>query len=263
MTNAELYSYSKNTNFGLVDNDGNTVIVTEEMAAEIKEKEKVKSLKELVDNEKAKEKFKKGKNKQNSKTKNNISKMTEYDSNSVTMYDINGEVYTYNLLAYNGYNSRAQIMTEYTGISLIPDGADSKNDFVSAGWVTESAMYVESIQAWTTYTDHYSGSFNKDITNNRQIYSANKISLFYKDTEKNSRGTNCAPTMVFLNLVINKKTKSNQEGFAEIQLAHTYTNVSITPTISIGYPTNVTFQYNGTTNSPDVDFVPIGGRFMY
>ncbi len=152
---AELTSYTKSKTFAIVDEEGNTSIITKDQAKEMKEKFNVNSLTELVDNEKAKEKLKKAKT--NKQSKGKIKPRAQYDSDSVYVWDITGELYTYTLSAYNGYNSRAQFLAEYTGVTLLPNGSDDKNDFISSGWGSDTSMFIESLQAWTYHT-FYGGS---------------------------------------------------------------------------------------------------------
>ncbi|WP_047151938.1 hypothetical protein [Aneurinibacillus tyrosinisolvens] len=125
------------------------------------------------------------------------------------------------------------------------------------GWSSSEPMYVESYSGVVTYTDY---STNPDrystvnISQNRHIYQANKVALYYNDTYNSTY----VPPQVSLNVVTNKKTKSGKEGYAEGELAHTYTDTQVSFTIAVSYPPSIEFNYSP---KDAVINVPLGARF--
>ncbi|MBN6186389.1 hypothetical protein JQN58_05235 [Aneurinibacillus sp. BA2021] len=180
-----------------------------------------------------------------------------YDSDSVTISGITGNLYTYTLPAANGYNSRAQLYSVYSGLTLIPNRSDSIKDYVSMGWATSEPMYVESYSGLVTYTNYSANPdtyTNVDIKSNRHIYTANKVALYYNDTNGSA-----VPTQVSLNIIANKKNKSGTEAYAESELAHTYTGTQTSFTMVISWPPVIEFNYSPKES---VINVPLGARFI-
>ncbi|GEN36027.1 hypothetical protein [Aneurinibacillus danicus] len=257
---AVLESYTETTMF--VKHEGNkTSLLTTGEAEKIKKNRGINSLKELSknDEEKVKKLLREQANKSDtSNTMVTTAASTVYGQDTETISGITGSLYTYQLTGTSSYASRAQLYANWNGLTLIPNRSDSYKDFLTMAWSTSEPMYTESYSGSVTYTDYSSNPdryYTQNISSNREIYSAGKISLFYNDTYQSS----WVPTQASINVIINKKTKTNKEGFAEAHLAHTYQNTVVSPSITASWPAGITINY---TPRDMVTVVPLGTRFL-
>lgn len=180
------------------------------------------------------------------------------------MWDIKGELYTYTLPGTSTNASRAQLYALWSGVSLLPQYADSNPDYLSMGWATSEVMPTESVTSYVTYAD-YSSNPKKvtsvDIKNNREIWEHGKISLFYNDKYYGSYTT---PTQASLSIVLGKKSKSGAVGAVSTELGHTYsvTSGKISPSIQVSWPPVVSISYSSNTTG-GVKRVPLKGYFQF
>ncbi|HBI03173.1 MAG TPA: hypothetical protein DDY49_03975 [Paenibacillaceae bacterium] len=261
---AKLENLTISKKYVKIDENGNCLFVTVEEAKKLKKEKNVTSLESLVDNNKAKEKIKNKLKQEKGMTskKSNVRTSSYYDHGTNSLYSITGHLYTYTLSAKNGFNSRAQLVATFLGLSLLPNGYDNQEDLISMIWATDGIMTHDGkpygAVTYTNYSPNPDQTYTVNISGNKNRTEVDGIALQFNDRYN----TYYVPTSAVLNVIVEKTNKVNDVAYAMAELGHTYTNLAVDVlgfSVSYGGPTfYIEYSYQS-----GVKKVPVSARFWH